>query len=81
MLYRLAGVDPAKEMSWKGYAIAVVAFNVFGLAFLYVMLRIQQWLPGNPQQFGALTPDSAFNTAVSFVSNTNWQDYSRRSRR
>jgi len=76
VLYRLAGVDPAKEMSWKGYAIAVVAFNVFGLAFLYVMLRIQQWLPGNPQQFGALTPDSAFNTAVSFVSNTNWQDYS-----
>jgi K+-transporting ATPase ATPase A chain len=76
VLYRMAGVEPSKEMSWKGYATAVVAFNVLGLAFLYALLRIQQWLPPNPQQFGALTPDSAFNTAISFVTNTNWQDYS-----
>lgn len=76
VLYRLAGVDPSKEMSWKGYAIAALAFNVLGLAVLYALLRLQQWLPANPQQFAALTPDSAFNTAVSFVTNTNWQDYS-----
>src|SRR5579864_8560877 len=75
LLYRTAGVDPSTEMSWKHYAIATIAFNVLGVAFLYVLLRVQGWLPGNPQQFGAMTVDSAFNTAVSFVTNTNWQDY------
>ncbi len=76
MLYRVAGVDPAAEMSWKQYALATIAFNVLGLFVLYLLLRIQQWLPGNPQQFAPMTADGAFNTAVSFVTNTNWQDYS-----
>src|ERR1700685_713646 len=75
LLYRIAGVDPSTEMSWKHYAIATVALNVLGVAFLYVLLRVQGWLPGNPQQFGAMSVDSAFNTAVSFVNHTNWQDY------
>ncbi|WJF91619.1 potassium-transporting ATPase subunit KdpA [Paraburkholderia bonniea] len=75
-LYRVAGVDSAAEMTWKSYAIALLGFNVLGVLFLYGVLRLQGWLPGNPQQFGAMSPDGAFNTAVSFVSNTNWQDYS-----
>ncbi|MEX3841373.1 potassium-transporting ATPase subunit KdpA [Paraburkholderia sp. BR10882] len=74
-LYRIAGVDPQAEMNWKRYALATISFNVLGVGFLYVLLRIQGWLPGNPQQFGAMTMDGAFNTAVSFVTNTNWQDY------
>ncbi|WP_027819618.1 potassium-transporting ATPase subunit KdpA [Paraburkholderia bannensis] len=76
LLYRIAGVDPAAEMNWKRYALATISFNVLGVGFLYVLLRVQGWLPGNPQAFGAMTPDGAFNTAVSFVTNTNWQDYS-----
>ncbi|WP_213296699.1 potassium-transporting ATPase subunit KdpA [Paraburkholderia sacchari] len=78
LLYRIAGVDPSAEMSWKRYALVTISFNVLGVGFLYVLLRIQGWLPdnlGNPQSFGAMTPDGAFNTAVSFVTNTNWQDY------
>ncbi|TCG03366.1 potassium-transporting ATPase subunit KdpA [Paraburkholderia steynii] len=76
LLYRLAGVDPEQEMSWKHYAIATLAFNLLGVAFLYVLLRVQGLLPGNPQQLSAMTVDGAFNTAISFVTNTNWQDYS-----
>ncbi|WP_321936834.1 potassium-transporting ATPase subunit KdpA [Paraburkholderia sp. J8-2] len=76
LLYRVAGVDPQSEMNWKRYALATISFNVLGVGFLYVLLRIQGWLPGNPQQFGPMTVDGAFNTAVSFVTNTNWQDYS-----
>jgi K+-transporting ATPase ATPase A chain len=75
LLYRIAGVDPDSEMGWKHYAVAAVAFNVLGTLFLYLLLRVQNFLPGNPQQFSAMTVDSAFNTAVSFVTNTNWQDY------
>ncbi|MBW9106930.1 potassium-transporting ATPase subunit KdpA [Paraburkholderia phenoliruptrix] len=75
LLYRMAGVDPSSEMSWKQYALATIAFNVLGALFLYLLLRVQGWLPGNPQQLGAMTVDGAFNTAVSFVTNTNWQDY------
>ncbi|QGZ54219.1 potassium-transporting ATPase subunit KdpA [Paraburkholderia acidiphila] len=75
LLYRIAGVDPQSEMNWKRYALATISFNVLGVGFLYVLLRIQGWLPGNPQQFGPMTVDGAFNTAVSFVTNTNWQDY------
>jgi K+-transporting ATPase ATPase A chain len=75
LLYRVAGVDPSTEMSWKHYAIATIAFNALGVVFLYLLLRVQGWLPGNPQQFGAMTVDGAFNTAISFVTNTNWQDY------
>ncbi|WP_175831459.1 potassium-transporting ATPase subunit KdpA [Burkholderia cepacia] len=75
VLYRIAGVDAVSEMNWKQYAIATIAFNALGALFLYGLLRLQGFLPGNPQQFGAMTVDGAFNTAVSFVTNTNWQDY------
>ncbi|TGN97025.1 potassium-transporting ATPase subunit KdpA [Burkholderia sp. USMB20] len=74
-LYRIAGVDAGTEMNWKRYAVATIAFNALGALFLYGLLRLQGFLPGNPQQFGAMTTDGAFNTAVSFVTNTNWQDY------
>ncbi|AYQ39149.1 ATPase [Burkholderia aenigmatica] len=74
-LYRIAGVDAGSEMNWKQYAVATIAFNALGALFLYGLLRLQGFLPGNPQQFGAMTVDGAFNTAVSFVTNTNWQDY------
>ncbi|MCI0682783.1 MAG: potassium-transporting ATPase subunit KdpA [Gemmataceae bacterium] len=75
LIYRLGGVDPGREMSWKSYAVAVLVVNGIGLIFLYALLRLQHWLPLNPQGFPANTPDSAFNTAVSFASNTNWQGY------
>ncbi|RKP57427.1 potassium-transporting ATPase subunit KdpA [Pararobbsia silviterrae] len=74
--YKLGGVDPTQEMSWKGYAVAMLAFNVLGTVAIYVLLRVQAGLPLNPAGIAAMTPDAAFNTAVSFVTNTNWQDYS-----
>ncbi|WP_069268978.1 potassium-transporting ATPase subunit KdpA [Paraburkholderia nodosa] len=74
-LYQLAGVDPDAEMSWKQYAFAVLLFNALGALAVYGFLRLQQWLPANPQGFGPMTPDAAFNTAVSFITNTNWQNY------
>ncbi|GAA5786259.1 potassium-transporting ATPase subunit KdpA [Chitiniphilus shinanonensis] len=73
--YRLAGVDPAHEMDWKRYALALLLFNLLGALFVYTLQRLQGWLPLNPQGFGAVSPDSAFNTAISFVANTNWQGY------
>jgi len=73
--YRLAGVDPQQEQSWSRYAIAMLLFNFTGFVVLYAMLRTQQWLPLNPQGFPALSPHLAFNTAISFVTNTNWQSY------
>ncbi|SAK79691.1 potassium-transporting ATPase subunit A [Caballeronia catudaia] len=75
MLYRIAGVDPEAEMSWKQYALAVLLFNVLGAIVLYAILRLQGLLPLNPQGMSGMTPDAAFNTAISFVANTNWQDY------
>jgi K+-transporting ATPase ATPase A chain len=75
VLYKIAGVDESAEMSWKHYALAVLLFNALGALVVYGFLRLQQWLPANPQTFGPMTPDAAFNTAVSFVTNTNWQDY------
>ncbi|MDG0026758.1 potassium-transporting ATPase subunit KdpA [Trinickia sp. Y13] len=75
LLYKLAGVDENAEMSWQRYALAVLAFNALGALVLYGFLRLQQWLPANPQALGPMTPDAAFNTAVSFVTNTNWQNY------
>ncbi|WP_175939977.1 potassium-transporting ATPase subunit KdpA [Caballeronia sp. BCC1704] len=74
-LYRIAGVDADAEMSWKHYALAVLLFNALGAFVLYALLRLQHILPANPQGMAAMTPDAAFNTAVSFVTNTNWQDY------
>jgi potassium-transporting ATPase potassium-binding subunit len=74
--YRLCGVDAQREMSWQQYAIGLLVFNLIGALAVYALQRLQLWLPLNPQRFGALTPDSAFNTAVSFATNTNWQGYS-----
>jgi K+-transporting ATPase ATPase A chain len=76
VIYRLCGVDPAAEMGWKKYAIALLLFNGLGALAVYLLQRAQQWLPLNPQQFPNVSPDSSFNTAVSFATNTNWQGYS-----
>ena len=75
-IYRLSGVDPAAEMGWKRYMIALLLFNAVGTLALYALQRLQVWLPLNPQQFANVSADSSFNTAVSFVTNTNWQGYS-----
>ncbi|HQR24329.1 MAG TPA: potassium-transporting ATPase subunit KdpA [Steroidobacteraceae bacterium] len=72
---RIAGVDPAREQDWKQYTLAVLAFNFAGLVVVYLLQRLQGVLPLNPQAFGAVSADSAFNTAVSFATNTNWQGY------
>jgi K+-transporting ATPase ATPase A chain len=74
-LYRLGGISPDKSMNWAQYALALLAFNALGLLLVYVLQRLQAWLPLNPAGMAAVTPDSAFNTAVSFVTNTNWQGY------
>ena len=74
-LYRVAGIDPEEDMSWKRYALAMLVFNVAGLLLVYLLQRVQQWLPLNPQGFGAVSADSAMNTAISFATNTNWQGY------
>jgi K+-transporting ATPase ATPase A chain len=74
-VYRLAGVQADEEMNWKVYAIAMLVFNVLGLLVVYAIQRLQGYLPLNPQGFGAVTPDSSWNTAVSFATNTNWQGY------
>ncbi|MCU0879384.1 MAG: potassium-transporting ATPase subunit KdpA [Pirellulaceae bacterium] len=74
-IYRLAGVDPSAEMSWRMYALAMLAFNVLGLAVVYVLQRTQHLLPLNPEGLGPVSPDSSLNTAISFASNTNWQGY------
>ncbi|WP_431109941.1 potassium-transporting ATPase subunit KdpA [Variovorax paradoxus] len=74
-LYKLAGTEPGQSMQWPRYAFALLAFNAVGAIFLYALQRLQGWLPLNPAGMSAVSPDSAFNTAVSFVSNTNWQGY------
>ncbi len=74
-LYRLAGVDPAAEQNWLAYAIALLVFNLAGVAFMFAVLELQGVLPLNPQGYGAMEPLLALNTAVSFVTNTNWQNY------
>ncbi|MGH8479723.1 MAG: potassium-transporting ATPase subunit KdpA [Gammaproteobacteria bacterium] len=75
LLYRLCGVDPAKDMRWTEYALAMLLFNFIGALAVYGLQRLQAYLPMNPQGLGAVTPDSSFNTAVSFATNTNWQGY------
>ncbi|MGB8212367.1 MAG: potassium-transporting ATPase subunit KdpA [Anaerolineales bacterium] len=75
LIYRLSGVHPDEEMNWKVYAIAVMLFNVLGLLVVYALQRLQGFLPLNPQGLGAVSPDSSWNTAVSFATNTNWQGY------
>ena len=73
--YRLAGIRSDEEMDWKQYAGTLLAFNLVGMLLLYGLQRLQGWLPFNPQGFGAVAPDLAFNTAASFTTNTNWQAY------
>ena len=74
-IYRFSDINPQNEMTWKVYAVALLLFNFIGLIFVYALQRFQAILPLNPQGLGAVTPDSAWNTAVSFASNTNWQGY------
>jgi K+-transporting ATPase ATPase A chain len=75
LIYRLCGVRAEEEMGWKTYAVAMLLFNLFGFLAGYALQRLQGLFPFNPQSFGAVTPDSSFNTAVSFATNTNWQGY------
>jgi K+-transporting ATPase ATPase A chain len=75
LTYRILGVDSSKEQDWKGYAVSLLVFSAVGLLFTYAILRLQHLLPLNPQRFGAVSPDLAFNTAASFTTNTNWQNY------
>jgi K+-transporting ATPase ATPase A chain len=75
LVYRLCGIDPAAQMSWKHYAVALLVFNACGALLVYALQRVQYWLPLNPQHFTAVSPDSSFNTAISFITNTNWQGY------
>ena len=75
LIYRAAGIHPEEEMGWKAYAGAVLLFSALGLLVVFAMQEIQPLLPLNPQHLGPVAPDSAFNTAVSFATNTNWQGY------
>jgi K+-transporting ATPase ATPase A chain len=74
-LYRAAGIDARHEQSWLGYGLAMLGFHALGFLILYAILRLQDWLPLNPAGQAAVAPDLAFNTAASFVTNTNWQNY------
>ncbi|MBI1852959.1 MAG: potassium-transporting ATPase subunit KdpA [Planctomycetes bacterium] len=75
ILYRLCGVKSGVESDWKQYTLAMLAFNLLGLVVVYALQRFQSVLPLNPEHLGAVSPDSSFNTAVSFATNTNWQGY------
>jgi K+-transporting ATPase ATPase A chain len=74
-LYRVAGIKQAEDMTWTRYAVALLLFNALGVFVVYLVQRFQVWLPWNPQSMVNVTPDSAFDTAVSFVTNTDWQGY------
>jgi K+-transporting ATPase ATPase A chain len=73
--YRFSCVDPEQDMRWQDYAAALLWFNLFGGLAVFLLQILQAWLPLNPQQLANVGLDSAFNTAVSFATNTNWQDY------
>jgi len=75
LIYRACGVDASKETNWVGYTVALLVFNLFGGLVVYGLQRLQAYLPVNPAGMAAVTPDSSFNTAVSFMTNTNWQGY------
>ncbi len=75
LCYRVFGVDPAREQKWQQYALSMLAFSLVGALFTYAILRLQHLLPLNPQGFGPFSDHLAFNTAVSFTTNTNWQSY------
>ena len=73
--YRVMGVDPNKEHNWKQYTFAMLLFSLVGCLFTYAILRLQYFLPLNPQGLAGVSPDLSFNTATSFTTNTNWQSY------
>jgi len=75
LLYRLAGIDPAREQNWLAYTLAMLIFHVLGFVFLYALLRLQDVLPLNPADMAAVPEELSFNTAMSFLTNTNWQNY------
>ena len=75
LIYRITGIDPAQEQDWKGYAVSVLIFSLVTLLLTYVVLRLQYFLPLNPQSFSGVGKDLSFNTAASFTTNTNWQNY------
>ena len=75
LIYRMAGIKPEREMGWREYALAMLVFNLLGMTFTYLVQRLQSILPGNCEGLAAVSADCAFNTAVSFASNTNWQSY------
>jgi len=75
LFYRLGGINRTREQDWIGYGLAMLAFNAAGFVLLYAILRLQDHLPLNPQHFAGMSPKLAFNTAISFVTNTNWQAY------
>jgi K+-transporting ATPase ATPase A chain len=75
VLYRLCGVRKDEEMGWLQYAVAILLFNLLGALAVYALQRLQLWLPFNPQAMANVSPDSSFNTAISFATNTNWQGY------
>jgi len=75
LLYRLTGVDEEREMRWTEYAISMLLFSAVSMLLLYILQRVQHWLPWNPQALAGVPPDLAFNTAASFTTNTNWQAY------
>ena len=75
-LYRVAGIDETREQSWLAYAFALISFSIAGFLSLYALQRLQGYLPLNPQHFDSVPPALAFNTSVSFITNTNWQNYS-----
>src|SRR5450830_33690 len=74
-VFKLAGVKPDDEMTWQVYSLTILAFSLVGFLFLYLLLRMQHMLPLNPQALGGVSPELSFNTAVSFITNTNWQSY------
>src|ERR1700730_2851201 len=76
LLYRVTGVDENHEMRWTEYAVSMLLFSLVSMLVLYIMQRVQTFLPFNPQKLGAVAPALAFNTAASFTTNTNWQNYS-----
>jgi K+-transporting ATPase ATPase A chain len=75
VIYRVSGVDWHQEQGWRAYTVAMLIFNLFGLLLSYLIFRVQGFLPFNPQDLSAVNPDLSFNTAVSFTTNTNWQNY------
>jgi K+-transporting ATPase ATPase A chain len=76
IIHRLCGIHAGKEMGWRAYALSMMLFNLIGIIFLFAILLLQQFLPLNPQGFSGFSWDLALNSAVSFVTNTNWQAYS-----